>query len=170
MEADNNMVHSLTYGWKWIYTGEDVVFKNIQKLDLYDIFQEKSLFKSDYEVTITIKEYYDWRGRNDHNVCLKLVLESNGDEFPRRFLWESEGQNWTKVVLTKKVSLKKWRYLKFMQEFRFGDLLTFYPTFPFGLDRPRATMKISFPMHQEQEQEQDQEQDQDQVILPHFTI
>ena len=163
-ESQDNMVKSLTNDWKWnLYSRYlfemEVVFKNVQKLDLYDIFQEKSLYRSDYQVEITIKEYFNCQGRQNDSFRIRLEFNSNHGvfELPIRFSWESDEQKWTKVVLKTKVPLKKMRYLKFTQEIRFRNPFTLDPNFPFGAFMPRATVKISFPM------------DQDQVIPPRFT-
>ena len=165
MEAEENLAKSLAQGWKWIlcpgYYRTTVLFKNIQVLDLYEIFQEKSLYMSDYQVEVTIKEYFNCLGRENDNFCIRLQLVSNDDEYLMRFLWESEQQKWKKVVLATKVSLKKVRYMIFIQEIRFRDPITL-PGFPFGEYLPRATMKISFPMHQDE--------DRVQVIPLHFTV
>ena len=150
-------INSLLHGWKWcLYSGgcdeneSTVVFKNIQKLDLYDIFQENSLYMSDYQVEVTIKEYFNYQGRELDSFSLGLELSRSNDDYnPKNFYWESEEQKWTKVVLKKRVSLKNVRYLTFVQEMNYNDLFTLDPGFPFGIYLPRATLKISFPMHQD---------------------
>ena len=157
LASEENEPKSLMHGWKWNLCsgifGTNVVFKNIQKLNLYDIFKEKSLYKSDYQIEVTVKEYFNYQGRGelmgelDNSFCIGLELIPYDDEFPKYFQWEAEEQKWTKVVLTKNISLKNVRYLKFIQEVTYGNLSTLDPGFPFGTYLPRATMKISFPMH-----------------------
>ena len=161
LECDEFITYDLTHGWKWyVYSGDygkKAIFKNIQVLDLYDNFREKSLHTSHYEVDITIKVYFDWQGRSvdgstdNFYTELELITNDSG-RYPKQYFWESLEQKWKKVVLAAKVSLKNVRYLKFVQEMMFENL-----GFPFGTYLPRAQMRVSFPMYR----------DKDQVIPEH---
>ena len=144
----------ITHGWYAVrgIFGATVLLQNNQTVDLFEIFQEKSLYKcymSDYQVQVTIKVYFNYLGRDQDDLA--VVLELMDDEFNtfEEFYWETENEKWTKVVLTKYVSLKNVQYLKLRQEIGYGNLFI-NPDIPSGTSMPRATLKISFPIHQDQ--------------------
>ena len=146
LQSEEKLIKLLPRGWRWTffpgYYEATAVFKQIQELDLYDIFEEKSLFRSDYQVQITINGYFKYQGRRHDTFVIGFYLMNNDNKHLASYHWETQEEKWTRVVLTQTVSLKDVRYLKFFQDMSFKDFATLDPVYPFGTYLPRATLKF----------------------------
>ena len=133
-----------------------------QTIDLYEIFQEKSLFRSDFEVKVSISECFKFCG--DCQLCLKLqLLDRSGYEL-KSFDWRTDSdeqpQNiWKYARIERTVFLKKVRYLKFYHE---ADCFNYCDNYfyrngrrmekkkkkcpNYGISLAKARVKVSFPI------------------------
>ena len=142
--------------WKIFYAGF-VIFENNQKIiDLNDIFQEKSLYMSDYQVEATLSIYI--KPQREENLVLVLQLLDNHKDCnkgltyfepfqdPMGYKEFSSNKKWIKLVFSKTISLKNVRYLRFSWSLTYGSV----NEVSVGTCLPRATLKFSFPMQREQ--------------------
>ena len=136
-------------------TENSVVFRSSHMIFLKsrNIFQEKSLFMSDYQVEATINLYVKPLQEKDLFIELDFNCEDyrmNTDlsygELDSEYKTFSSNKKWTKIVLSKTVSLKNMRSVHLSLGFHYSAI----DDIPFGTSLPRATLKFSFPMQNEQ--------------------
>ena len=117
-------------------------------VDLYD----KSMYMSGYQAKATLCVYINSQQKRGFFLEFKLCDQSSimkvltyGGPGNSEYDTFSSSKKWTKIVLSKAVSLKNVRYFKFVLRF----LCLSINDIPFESCLPRATLRFSFPIHEQ---------------------